>query len=353
MPLTTGAAALHAFAHDANLVCGAGGSRAILGGTGVIIAGHLAGIEKWRSAGGASGGSIPTLLLAGGVHPSKILRLTIETDFSSLLTRHASPVRMFLTYFLKDNYYRIVRPERGLFSSEKVGRFVETHVPEWPEGYWTVAAWGSSQVLFNGEGVFEYTPRGRCRVISCKPAPVGIAVRASCAIPGVFDAIRYQGMLLCDGALSVDGRTPVGAIKRHLGIAPERILALDVGEVAVERSGLSQALWDFLWRLVCGRHCPDEGPAPHGAEGIILVKPTDMQIRYLQFKLTSDQKWHTVMCGFRAAVNSLEAAGIIGGARLAVAHEILRSFDDYCRTSTSPGDLAARTEALLASHGLY
>src|SRR5574341_26558 len=107
MLLESGAPAPLTHAHMANLVCGAGGSRAILGSAGAIIACHLAGIDKWRSIGGASGGSIPTVLLAGGVHPARVLRLTIETDFSSKLTRHASPIRILLTYFLKDNYYRI------------------------------------------------------------------------------------------------------------------------------------------------------------------------------------------------------------------------------------------------------
>jgi len=353
MSLTTGAAAPHAFASDANLVCGAGGSRAILGGTGAILASYLAGIERWQTAGGASGGSVPTVLLAGGLHPTQIARLIIETDFSSLLTRHASPIRILLTYFLKDNYYRIIRPERGLFSSERVGEYVEKYVPEWPEGYWTVAAWGSSQILFNSEGIFQYSPSRRCRRISCTPAPVGIAVRASCAIPGVFDAIPYKDMLLCDGALSIDGRTPVGAIKRHRGVAAERIIAVDVGDQDVEKSGFSQWLWDFLWRLVCGRHCPDEGATPHDSEGVILVRPPDMQIRYLEFKLAPDQKWHTLMCGFRAAVNALDAAGILKDTRLTAARDILKSFDDIAQTSSAPGELAARTEALLSTYGLY
>ena len=338
---------------EKHLVCGGGGSRAALGSTGVILACHFAGLKDWDSLGGASGGSIPTLLLAAGVHPIIVARKIIETDFTSLFARHASPLRILLTYFLKDTYYRIVRPQSGLMSSEKLGEFLESNISRWPENYWTIAAAGSSQLIFNSAGVFEYTPDGECHVLSTEPAPVGLAVRASCAIPGVFDSIPFMDRHLCDGALSIDGRTPVGAVKRHLSVMPEEIVGVDFGENPERRWWITRIVWDLIWRILCGKHCPDEGMIPHDSQGIVLVKPDGMRIEFLQFALSHDQKWHTIMCGFRAAISSLDDARLLQGERLKTAREILKAFDEFDKTAHAKGELATRTESLLASHGLY
>lgn len=338
-------------ATELHLVCGSGGSRAILGSSGAILACHLAGISDWRTLGGASGGSIPTLMLAGGVHPTKIVRYTIETDFSSLLTRRGSMLRILIAYLMKDRYER-TRPRRGILSSEKVGAFVESHVAVWPANYWTVAAYKDSQWLFTAEGVFEYGRDGRCRKVSDKPAPVGLAIRASCAVPGIIDAAEWNGNFLFDGALTMDGRCPVRVPKRHFGARSTQVVGLDVGDDTTK-----QTRWVRRgWKVLCGSNCiPEEvdGDNPAGSDGVLLIKPAPMSFRSLQFTLSADQKWQAVMSGFLGAVPKLESAGLLSGPALEKALAIARSFDDIQRTSENEGELASRTEALLSGHGLY
>lgn len=335
---------------ELHLVCGSGGSRAILGSSGAILACHFAGISNWRTVGGVSGGSIPTLMLAGSVHPSKIVRYTIETDFSSLLTRHGSLAKILRAYLMKERYEK-TRPRKGVLGSEKVGQFVESFVAAWPKNYWTVAAEGPNQWLFTAEGIFEYRRAGTVKVISPDPAPVGLAIRASCAVPGIIDAAKWNGNYLFDGALSADGRCPVRVPKRHFSARPESIVAVDVGE-----DSSRQSRWMRLgWKILCGADClpPPDGDFPIGSEGAVVIKPEPMKFRSLQFTLTSDQKWQAVMSGFLAATRSLEASGLLTGPSLDQALAVARSFGEIQRTSSGAGELAFRSEALLASHGLY
>ncbi len=337
-----------------DLVCGSGGSKAILASAGAILACHFAGIKRFRRIGGASGGSIATALLASGMHPTKLVRLAMETDFTDLITRHASLWQVIVTYFLKDNFYLLVRPRKGLFSSYRLGKFIDEHVPAWPDNFWTVAVSGSCQFVFTKDGVYEYRVDGTHRRVSKQPAPVGLAVRASSAIPGVFDAIKYRGHYLFDGALSVDGRTPVGPLHRHHGnAAPERIIAVDVGDDSTERPMMMFLLWKVFWRLVCGKHCPIEGETPVNSRGTILVQPEITEFESLQFKLDAAKKWAGVMTGFKAACDSLAKAGVLKGSKLEEARSIIAGYEKIRSSSYQPDERAARTQALLTAHGLY
>jgi len=333
---------------ELNLVCGSGGSRAILGSSGAILACHVAGIDNWRTLGGASGGSIPTALLAGGVHPTKIVRLTIEIDFSSLLSRHASLLRIILASLLQGRFER-TRPRKGVLSSEKLGQFVESQVQSWPKGYWTVAVSGDKQWLFNAEGIFEYSPDGSCRQLSTRPAPLGLAVRASCAVPGVIDAVPYNGTYLFDGALSIDGRCPVGAAKRHFKTKPEAIVACDVGEDESKGARRRRMILKLLhldeWQAA---------PAtPVDFSGTVVIKPTVTNFRSLQFTLSLDQKWQAVMSGFMGAVPALENAGLLTAERLDKAKSMVAAFQEIQRSAVAEGELAARTVELIKLHELY
>jgi predicted acylesterase/phospholipase RssA len=336
-----------------HLVCGSGGVRAILGSTGAVLGCHFAGISKWSTAGGASGGSIPTSLLAGGVEPVRLAHLAIETDFATLIDRHGSICKVILAYWLKSNVYWLVRPRFGLYGSKKMGEFIEGLVGRWPDNYWTVATAGTSQILFAANGVYEYPLEGeRKRLPEGLPTP-GYAVRASSAIPAIFDAIKFAGRYLHDGALTVDGRTPINAVKRHFGARPENIVAVDVGLDPVENTWLVRLLRKFYWRLVCGRHCPVEGKTPTGASGTILIQPDVTSVGSLEFSPSPDEKFEALMAGFTAALPPLEKAGLLTGAKAEQGRLISREFAEIKRSARRPGELAERTAALLAAHGLY
>jgi len=346
--------ALVASLDDHNLVGGAGGSRAILAVSGAILACHQAGLSKWHTLGGASGGSIPTVMLAAGVHPTKIVHMTIEMDFASMLTRHASLRQILLAFIMKDRYEK-TRPRKGILSSEKLGKFIDDLVTTWPANYWTVATVGKGQWLFNAEGVFEYTERG-LRQISNVPVSVSLAIRATCAVPGIIDAVPYKlgdkTRYLFDGAFGMDGRCPVGVVKRIYKQPARLIIACDVGE---EQKSKRELRIRKFWKLICGNGClrESEGPTPRNSEGVILVKPTVTSVRSLQFTLTRDQKWEAVMSGFMGAVPQLEAEGLLTGEQLEKAKEICRSFQALLAQELPEGHLAVRTETLLTGHSLY
>lgn len=338
---------------DHNLVGGAGGSRAILATSGAILACHQAGLANWNSLGGASGGSIPTVMLAAGVHPTNIVRMTIDLDFASKLTRHGSLVKVLLAYIMKDRYEK-TRPRKGVLASDKLGEFIDSLAPTWPANYWTVAAVGKSQWLFKADGVYEYS-EDSCRKIS-GPVPVGLAIRASCAVPGIIDAVPFtldgKVLYLFDGALGIDGRCPVGIVRRTLKQPAERIIACDVGE---EKKGKMDQRIRRLWKLVCGEGClPEPGSdTPRYSQGTVLIRPPATSVRSLQFTLTRDQKWEAVMSGFASAVAELETVGLLSGLRLDNAKEIGRSFQAILQEELPEGELAARTEKLLTGYALY
>lgn len=336
-----------------SLVLGSGGGRAALAGMGVVLLLHHAGIDDFDSIGGASAGSIISGVLAGGMHPVDAAHLTMHTEFQNLFTRRRNRMKLFLTYLLKDSVYRVFRPRIGLYGSSGLGEFMNRHVPLWPDKYWTIAVTGSSQVIFTKEGVFLYTKCGQRTVLSEEPPDVGFAVECSAAIPGIFDGKQYQGMWLYDGALSIDGRTPVAAIGRHLGVVPGTVIAVDVGDDNT-RGGLLRRLTHYVfWKLVCGFHCPIEGHYPIRSEGTILIKPDPSTIPSLKFKLDAETKWKVIMSGFTAAAVSLEKAGLLTGTALDTAKEIVETHEGVRRLITDPAEVARETERLMKRHRLY
>lgn len=298
------APSLNRNADNLHLVCGSGGSRAILASSGAILGLHRAGFTKWCSIGGISGGSIPSLFLANGFTPEEIVKLAIEIDFSSLLTRRKNIVLTFLAFLLKDRLAQ-TRPRKAVLTSEKLGTFLEERVLSWPESYWTMAVAGRTQVFFTAKGVFQYLKDGSCRQLSDKPAPLGIAVRASCAVPGIIEASQYKGLYLFDGALSWAGQTPIGAVVQHYRVRPATIFACDVGD---RKGGMSDYGHRF-WRVLCGDNCvwpqDEEDPAMWQEQGSTVLTPAVNQFASLQFTLTAEQKWDAVRSGYTAAICEL------------------------------------------------
>jgi len=342
-----------ATADGLNLVCGAGGSRAILGTSGAILAFHVLDINNsWRTIGGVSGGSIPSVMLAAGMSPREIAHQVIEIDFNSMLTPRVNMLRILWAFFLKECAWKR-RPCRGVLGSQKVGAFIDKHVTAWPKNYWTLAVAGDQPFLFTSEGVFAYHPDGTRDQISDVPAPVSLAVRASCAVPGIIDGVSYQGICLLDGGLAAEGRCPVGVVKHQLGGVPGSIVAVDVGEGATEDKKNEPFLLGLLRRIVCGPCCDPEADPPLDSDGVFLVHPDVTGVQSLEFKLTRDQKWQAFMTGFVATVGAMSASGLVAPDKLAAAQSIVAEFKVISNTSTKPNELANKVEAMLSSRGLY
>jgi len=283
----------------------------------------IAGVSEWQTMGGISGGSIPAVALAAGIDPRDIMQLTVDVDFSSLVPRHATPISTVIAFILKDRF-EYTRPKKGVLSSDNLGRFIDSLVPKWPKNFWTMAVVAKTQVLFTEHGVYQYLSNGQRRVLSNEPAPVGIAIRATCAVPGIIDAVPYLGRHLVDGALSKDGQCPVGIPERYFGAAAKDIIACDVGD---EQSRFAP-LFRWFWSLLCGGHCVDHtGPMSAISKDVMLIKPKAESVRSLQFKLTTEAKWQAVHSGFQEATVHLSRHGLLTGDKLMHALELCADID--------------------------
>lgn len=327
--LTSQGRSLQQLTGKTNLLCGSGGSRAILGSAGAIFALSKAGFDEWDSMGGVSGGSIPTLFLAAGWPAGTMVKLAVDIDFSSLLSRRTNIVMTFLAFLLKERLAQ-TRPRKAVLGSEKLGEFVDKLVPTWPEKYWTMAVAGKTQIVFTSKGVFQYLVDGTFRKLSDEPAPLGLAVRASCAVPGIIEPAQYKGIYLFDGALSWDGQCPIGVVVNHFQARPNRIVACDVGD---RETGWWPKFVNNFWRVFCGQHCvwphDEKVPALWEAEGSMLVSPAVNQFPSLQFTLSAEQKWGAVIAGYTAAVAELWKAGLITNEQLAEMAAIANDQDKF------------------------
>lgn len=296
---------------DLHIVCGSGGSRAILASAGFLYGLHKTGFANARTMGGISGGSVPTLMHTAGMAPGKMVQLAIDIDFSSLLSKRANVVQMFLAFLLKERLAQ-TRPRRAVLGSEKLEKFIDDLVPGWPENYWTMAVAGRTQIVFTSKGVFQYLHDGSSRQLSDKPAPLGVAICASCAVPGIIEPKVWNDIHLFDGALSWDGQCPIGMVSRNFAVKPGQILACDVG--VRDRGGMSEFMSDF-WRLFCGKNCvwpvDEQDPSVWASQGSLLVSPRVDNFASLQFSLSVEQKWSAVMSGFGATITALWKRGLI------------------------------------------
>ncbi len=351
-----------------HLLVSSGGSRAILAGAGVILACDHAGIKDWKSIGGISGGSLPTVMMASGMDAKTTVTTALDVDFSSLLTRRGSMIKILFAYLMQSRYEKS-RPRFGVLSSEKVGEFIERVVaqqmgkPFWPTKYWTMANVGDDQLVFNSTGVHQMMKNGDYAILNTEAGPLGASIRGSCAVPGIIDAVPIEvagkSFWLHDGALSAEGRTPVSIPEKFYGAQPQNIIVCDVGDGADAKSKRQSKRTVKIWRWICGKLCvPDFEPEPLTSEkGYIIIEPTITNFGSLQFTLTRDQKWQAVMSGFMGAIPALAQAGLLSGSALERARAVEAAFNTIvaeCSATRAPvGVLTSRTEVLLKDYGLW
>lgn len=333
-----------------HVVFGSGGSRAILGGTGAVLAFHLLGLTKWKTIGGCSGGSIPAALLANGCHVKTALRLVIDTDFAGML----SPKTFFLARavaLLRKFRYEYTLPAKGVYDWRKLESFVDGILPGWPPNFWTVATCEhGGQVIFTAGGAHKYERGGDVRALASPRPSLGRALCATSAIPGILDAAQFGGENLFDGALSGDGQCPVDVVKRHFGASADRIVAVDVGEESIKKSRILR----LLWKIFSGGHCAEiDGKHPEEKDGLIVIEPNVTGFHALSFALSRDDKWRAVIAGFTAAVMRLAAAGMISEDRDPATFELLRSLESIQSRSLPRGRLALAVEDCLREKGLF
>jgi len=184
-----------------------------LGGGGILGAAHIGVLEVLQENGlapdvitGTSAGSIVCALYAGGPNLSALREFSLKLRRKDIFTWNFSlcSLMRFILSNLRDMAKFLDAMPRGLFSGEKIGRLVEKmtdkrYFNEIPMPCGVVAAdliTGHKVVFVNSAA----QPQSQGTVFF-QNAPLGAAVQASCAIPGIFEPVPYRGTLLTDGGL--------------------------------------------------------------------------------------------------------------------------------------------------------
>jgi len=269
------------------------------------------GMKEWRTIGGVSGGAIPALIIASGMSAHEMMQRLMQLDMKLFMTSSKRFFRVLLSYMRQDktNYL----PDTAIMDSTQLGQLLESMVPSWPKGFWTMAVTflpekeGFCQVLFTDHGVFLYHRDGSCEQLSDKPASVSLALRATCAVPGLIGHVEYMGMRLYDGMLSWDGHCPIGMVTRHFEAAPQDIWACDV---APELHGFS-ATNKFLdyWTHPDGRTAKIKDMMDEWErKGVTILKapitefdPMDLSLSQSKRTLAFQKAWTAVAEKFKKA----------------------------------------------------
>jgi predicted acylesterase/phospholipase RssA len=219
-----------------HIVFGCGISRALVADVGVIMAASQRDL-RFASMGGISGGAVTPLLHLGGVPVYEIKELVLAHDLKEFLSQNYRSMHLprLIWRVINNRRYERTLPSKGLYSTEKLADFIESYVSVWPEKYWTMAYCPrvQGQIIFTKNGVFKRTRDGNVQLLDSAPAPVGLAIRATCAVPGFFDSVKYttstgETFELFDGFVSWDGYCPAALVENFYGVERQSIIACDV-----------------------------------------------------------------------------------------------------------------------------
>lgn len=297
-----------------HLVLGSGGSHAFLTGSGVVVACKEAGI-KLGTIGGVSGGTMPASFAAADLSSAQILKIAKEMDATTLINKKPffkrttaetidSPAGMPKTKV------EATEARGGIYGTSKVAIEANKLVPEWPERFWTMAVTEKSQVFMSKKGIFEYPDNKMQHIVTNKPITVGDAVRASSAIPGLFEGLVVNGRTLYDGALGRFGKCPTELVASHLNIPKDRIIAsLRVGAMTT-----SEKAQFYLAQIFSGnfqRHSPKIVQ-----EAGIVIRPEVKSFGSLNFNLNAAQKEEALLAGYRSAIEEFGRNKLISPSKL-------------------------------------
>ncbi|HHY40430.1 MAG TPA: patatin-like phospholipase family protein [Syntrophaceticus sp.] len=196
-----------------------------LGGGGLLGVAHIGVLEVLEENGilpaivtGTSAGSLVGALYAAGVEPSALRKLSVSLQKKDLFSWNFNPYSFirFLLDNLRDMANFLEASPRALFSGEKISELVvnltkKKRFNEIPVTFGVVAVdlITGKKVVFSNK-VINLSPE----TLYFPNAPLGLAVQASCAIPGVFEPVPYRGALLADGGLA---EMVPAQLARHLG----------------------------------------------------------------------------------------------------------------------------------------
>lgn len=338
------------------LTLSSGGSQSFLASLGTVLACHAAGLKRFHLLGGVSAGSICSSLMALGLGAVELLHMGLNMDFKSELG---------VSFQTRNNLATTEggsTPDcrhTGLLRTSPIGKYIQGLATacgiaqEWPKGFWTMATTRSGlPVVFNVDGAFLVDKDENVRRIAETPPPLSEAVRMSCTIPGVFAAMRYQGQLMFDGALSWYGFCPVGLQVRHFGVDPRKIIACNLSVDKLDPlSGTFHMLCRRTWGIDQRWEWGDE------TVGVIEFRPQIYHVQPLRFSVSRDAKWLAILIAFESCASRLALEGILQGECLSLVKSVLYEMGNWRHAKPYPEGrqqlFSRRAEAVFAAHGLY
>jgi len=272
-----------------HLVISGGGIKALIAGLGAIMGLHSK--FKWKTIGAVSGGTIPAVFYAADLSLRRMMSLMVAYQFETLVQRIEHPLAVIRYYLGQKSGEKI--PMRSMMCSDSLGALIDKYVPVWPAKLWIMAAAevpgkGRCQVLFTAKGVFLYEANGTCTKLCDEPVPVGLAVQASIAIPGVIGAVQFMGMYLFDGMLTWDGRMPIGVVSRHFKVPCWKIVAVNIDGNCKKFIPRLQKRYMEYWRGVATSNI--KTLSDWAAEGVKVFDLDIEEIGALELELTPAQK---------------------------------------------------------------
>ena len=184
-----------------------------LGGGGLLGVAHVGVLEVLEENGilpgvvtGTSAGAFVAALYTAGLEPQALRSLALKLSREDLFSWNftfCSFLRVLLRN-LRDLLGSLDITPLGLLSGSRIAAYVErvTGVKSMakilnPVGLVAVDLLSGNRAIFTNRERLPPAPGA----VYVRGAPLGLAVRASTAIPGVFEPVPYRGMLLADGGL--------------------------------------------------------------------------------------------------------------------------------------------------------
>jgi len=212
-----------------------------LGGGGILGVAHIGVLEVLEENGiapavitGTSAGSIVGALYGAGIRPPAMRELALTLKKEDLFAWNFNPCSFirFLLNNLRDIAGFLDVVPRGIFSGVKIGWLVEKVTGKKSFSDFSLPFGVVAADLISGKRVvFSNVPPRSPDSLFFDDAPLGLAVQASSAVPGVFEPVPFKGTLLTDGgvvelipaplARSLGARVVVAVSLRRLGVVQE------------------------------------------------------------------------------------------------------------------------------------
>jgi NTE family protein len=193
---------------------------------------------------GTSAGGYVAALYASGVSPARMRELALEMKRDDLFESNFRPGTFLLMMFrvLGDMLQFMTVLPRGILNGARIRSYVDectgkkniSEVPL-PLGLVAVDLNSGNRVVFTNRPPAEVVPG----TIFIQDAPLGLAVQASTAIPGVFEPVAFRGMLMVDGGVA---EAVPGPLARQMGARTVTAVNLMEGNAIVEPQGIVQVI---------------------------------------------------------------------------------------------------------------